>query len=215
MSFLREMVRPLSVLALAVLVSIFIKALAYFGAGLDKIPIRFCVIAAVFSPLVAAALNFGLCNAFLSDKLPHAKRLMLGSTTLFAVLASIIVGKVMPGLDFFRFGFEKRVKAIASQGKLQPWLTEKLTESVSSEKEENVRLKSQDIPELIQSLRHSSKPTVRLVYGTKEKRWVYVMVNWREGFLEWGFILTNSNEEEFSRDPDFHMIARGVYGFYH
>jgi hypothetical protein len=143
-----------------------------------------------------------------------------GKATLYVALSALIVtglsffvGSLVPGIALFRRSFENKARDPVFLRAVQPWADQKL-KSKEGDGEQNIRLRQGTIPDELRTVRGTSQPDVTLVYGMKERRWVFVMAKWREAYSEWGLIFTSENDTQFDGDKDFRRVAPRVYSFY-
>jgi hypothetical protein len=140
---------------------------------------------------------------------------------LLAALAVPLLGvpfvlnsSTLRGADLFGHGFEAAVRKELSTGALRSWAESKLGSTDGLQDEQNVRLKQAEIPSALRQLRKWSEPSAVLVFGSKEKRWVFLRVKWREAFVEWGIMFTDRFDEQFDRESRYRKLQPGVYTFY-
>lgn len=128
--------------------------------------------------------------------------------------AFVLNSTVLRGVHFFRRGFDACVRSQLSSGALLAWAEAKLQTTEGLQDEQNIRLKQEEIPLALRQLRKWSEPTAVLVFASKEKRWVFLRVKWREAFLEWGVMFTDKTDGQFDREAQLRKLEAGAYAFY-
>jgi hypothetical protein len=184
------------------------------AAGLGIVPVGFAVFAHL-SVLLPALLVLARMFLYSKDATPRLSNTLVytgGSIGLmFAVFA---FNYAFPGIIFFRQGFEWKVRRSVEYTELQTWSEKMLISTNDTDRETNIGLKLEEIPRSLRAIRKTSKPRATVVLLSDEDRRLFIIVKWREAFLEFGLHLTRADNTDVDRDPKFRKLAPGIYSFY-
>jgi len=168
--------------------------------------------------------SLGLAPGALAMVAIRRRWVMVEKTTQVVALAVIGAGvaavtfflnsRTLPGFELFMLGFEAKMQRTLSTSGLLTWADAKLRDTMGLQREQSIRLKEDEIPSALLEFRKSSKPTAQLVFGSEEKRWVFLIVKWREAFGEWGVVFTCRRDAGFEGASRFRKLQPGVYAFY-
>jgi hypothetical protein len=184
------------------------------AAGLGIIPVGLAVFAhlSVLLPALLVFARMFLRSKHVTLRLNNAFANIGGTAVLMVVVLAF--NSAFPGIIFFRHGFEWKVRRSVEYAELQTWAENMLTSTNDIDRETNIRLKLEEMPRSLRAIRKTSNPGGTVVLLSDEDRKLFIVVKWREAFLEFGLHLTRTGNTDVDRDPRFRKLAPGIYTFY-